>query len=648
VNLSRWRAPRAASTRAGLGPQSLDRSHAPVALRQLVLAAYPDDFQLPTWCAILDRIGSPYDVMFTDRETLSGSLLTHDGIGRYSAVFLTSAALLRPDEDGFFVSTMDALAWSALWDYERAYDVRQVALNAAPGVEPQDDGFRCLAEGPTGATPLYLRMTMAGTAVFDYLNPDALLPVADSYLYRTTIASGANTEPLLTLDGDVVAALTTAPDGREAAALCFTLGAHQPLEEILGYGLLRWATRGVFVGERRHWLNVDIDDWCDLDGLITGDVIRDGPAAGASTRAMARAQGGLRAQFPLASGLTLNLAYNAAPASRQPVPVSAGHGRHAVDGDDEVWPASYFGWINHTYTHPWMETISYEQSIREIADNLSAARMRGLPVNPAVLKTPGYSGLGVLGVLGDGEGRLVDAGLEASNPALLRAARDLGVRFMHGDMSYVGHRPSHHNGGTVHPLQPEITLVPDWTTAIPWWAGTPEEVVAGYDDDLDYDDIIENEADIALRHLMRGSVYTHTVHRANTFEYLPGRSVTVDWLDRVLSRYSELYRVPLITLDWGSLAEYVEARMSHAEAVNSGQDVIWDRSAGVVRFRATTNTSLFITGVTGQRSAGAGSTSAGSTSVGGRVVVQAYGSDHVARVDCAHAYEVVLSTATQP
>jgi hypothetical protein len=425
-----------------------DQRGTSVALRQLVVAASSSDVQLPGWLSILDRVGSPYDVLYADRDRLSDQLLVKNDVGRYNAVLLTSAALLKRQDGGAFASAFDAATWSLLRRYERAYDVRQVVLNAAPGGEPEDQGLRPESEGPTGHEPVQLRMTAAGACVFDYLRPDARLPLADAYVYRARLAPGTTARPLLTLEDDVVAALATAGDGRESLLVCFTVGAAQPIEELLGYGLLKWATRGVLLGEHRHWLNVDIDDWCNLDVDGAQAWSSTLPAAGASTQTLALAQDRLRARYPLAAGLTLNLAYNGAGPSAWRIPVQA---RTADPGatPKASRPTADVRWVNHTFSHPSLHTASYQECHLEIAANLDVARRRGLTVEPTVLKTPGYSGLGVLAPA-EGAAQVLDQGLAASNPHLLAAARSLGVRYLHGNMSFDSHRPTCFNGGIIH------------------------------------------------------------------------------------------------------------------------------------------------------------------------------------------------------
>src|SRR5690606_15023432 len=141
------------------------------------------------------------------------------------------------------------------------FAVRQVSFNASPGTHPEDTCLRARGGGAsTGEVP---RLTAAGARVFDRLVPSAQLPLGTVYLYRTRPATvpGCAVEPLLTVGDDVVAAVTRAPDGRERLAVTFTVGPGQPVEHLLGYGLVRWATHGVLLGEQRHWLTVDVDDW---------------------------------------------------------------------------------------------------------------------------------------------------------------------------------------------------------------------------------------------------------------------------------------------------------------------------------------------------------------------------------------------------
>ncbi len=625
-----------------------------VALRQLVIATGPDDFGVEAWKSVLDRVGSPYDVLFAGAEPLTAErLTTPDGTGRYNAVLLTSNALLRPGPDGAYTTAFDSPQWNALWDYERTYRVRQVALNTSPGTDPEDYCLIPRGEGAVGETPVRLTPTAAGRRVFDYLKPDAQVPLTTSYLYRAGLAADCAGEPLLTAGDDTVAVLVRSPDGRERIGLSFSTGAGLVTELLLGYGLLRWATRGVLLGEQRHWFSVDVDDWFNetlrrypdgRNGLYRLDA-RDAVAADAGQRNLAR-------KFPQAAGFRLNLPYNGSRLDTD-APATCGD----PEGADPLSACSKFlvdrfRWINHTANHPQLNDTSYEVSRTEIARNLTLAAAAGLPVPPTVLKTPEYSGLGVYHPNRESmTGPPTDFGLRGSNKALLDAARDLGVRYVQGNMSFTGHRPSCVNCGVHHPLRNELFVVPDWPTSIAFEATDPAEQTALFnaeygrngtdpehgDQDLTYDRIIETEAEIAALHLMSGSAYAHTLHQGNLREFAPGRSLTFDWIEATVGKYAAYFAVPLKNPDWLTLAGYVEARTAHFAELAARHDAVWNRASGTVAYTPAADGVLFVTGVETRPATEADQRSADEA--------ETYGTDPVSRIGLAGGERVVVKAS---
>ncbi|WP_158889501.1 hypothetical protein [Amycolatopsis anabasis] len=621
-----------------------------VALRQLIIATTPDDFALPGWKAVLDRIGTPYDVLFARTEPVRASRFVRpDGVGRYNAILLTDNALLTR-EGGEYRSALDDSEWRELWHYERAFGVRQVALNTAPGTAPEDYCLRSRAEGEVRADPVPVALTGAGAGVFDYLKPAARLPLTHSYLYRTRLAPDCAAQPILTHERDVLGVLSTAPDGRERVALTFVPGADQPSADLLGFGLLRWATRGIFLGERRHWLNVDVDDWFNAtlrrhpDGT-TGMFRLSGPDAAAADRQQTE----LRGRHPMAGDFTLNLPYNGsgldprAPArcdeAATPDPLTS-YSRCLIDR---------FRWINHTLTHPQLNFTSYEENRAEIAANLSAAASIGLPVPPAVLKTPEYSGLGVYHPVPNALGDPTDHGLTGSNRNLLRAAADLGVKYLHGNMSFASHRPGCFNCGIHHPAQPDVLVVPDWPTSIAFEATTPDEQTALYnaaygrdgtakdhgDHDLAYPEIVDSEAEVALGHLISGSAYAHTLHQGNLHEYAPGRSLTFDWLEALLTKYDALFQTPLKNPDWSTLTEYVRARTEHFTELARESDAVWNRRTNAVTYTPATDGTVFLTGLVTQ--------TATEEDQQGPDQAEVYGTDAVSQLGLHHGETVTVT-----
>jgi hypothetical protein len=626
-----------------------------VALRQLIVASDEDDLGLAAWKSVLDKIGTPYDVVLAKSDLIDESRLVRPtGVGRYNAILLTDSALLLPGGDGNYVSALSPAEWRALWDYERTFHVRQVALKTSPNPFPEDYCLRPGTDGPVPTEGVEATLNPFGARIFDYLNPALRVPIQNTYLYRAAVASNCNAEAMLTVGADVVGIVAVGQDGRERAGLTFSIGANQVVTDLLGYGLLRWATKGVFLGEQRHWINVDVDDWfaTTLRGLPgAGGTFR---LTGPEVAQVDRQQSDLRSRYPLSAEFTLNIAYNAAPfntaapaqcdSANTPDPLSS-YTRCLADR---------FRWINHTFSHPAMNTTGYDENRSEIEKNLEAAKLMGIKVPSTVLKTPEYSGLGVFNADPRSLSSPTDHGLGASNPDLLKAARDLGVKYLHGNMSFASHRPVCFNCGTYHPLQPDLFVVPDWPTNIAFEATTPAEQTDIYnslygargtlpghaDRDRSYAEIVDTEAGIALQHVVSGSAYTHTLHQGNLHLYEAGKSLTFDWLSVVVAKYSSMYSVPLKSPNWLTLADYAKARTSHFAAVSKGEDALWDRAANSVTYTSASDETRFFTGVDGSEAADWDDGYAGQ--------VEQYGSDLIARIDTRGARTTTLTVRPRP
>ena len=158
------------------------------------------------------------------------------------------------------------------------------------------------------------------------------------------------------------------------------------------FGMLNWATRGVYLGYWRNYFEVQVDD------LFLGDDAWDttthsnnyDPAAASRMTAADLAKANAWSQ---ANNFRLDFAYNA-----------GGHAQYEGDngaGSDALWNAfrdnaayrSGFGFINHTYDHAFLGCSSANFITGEINQNLTAGRGIGLPVNGNELVTGEHSGL---------------------------------------------------------------------------------------------------------------------------------------------------------------------------------------------------------------------------------------------------------------
>lgn len=589
----------------------------PVELRALVLAVDGDDLALPPWRATLDRVGAAYDVVHVAETPLTRDMLVGaDGVGRYNAVLLTSTGLLHAAGDGSWVSGLDTAEWNTLWDYEREYAVRQATLFGSYGTWPEETCLRTAGEGGVDETGITATLTPRGAEVFDYLNPAAQVPVQLSWVYRNQVAPGCDVEPVLVSGGDVLGATSVTPDGREQLALSFSSNEHLLQSHLLTYGLMRWASRGLFLGEQRHFLKLDVDDYFNASDLMLEDLTLDPDGfrmTGDDALNMKTQQDALRAAHPLAGEFRLSVAYNGEGVDTSTEADCTGGGESALVAatlcvKDEV------EWVNHTYTHPKLNDTDYRTTRLEITRNRGVARSLGLAQPGSVLKTGEYSGLGVYHP--DPTNDIdppTDYGLMASNPALIEAAVATGARYLHGNMSFASHVPDCFNCNIAHPMDPRVKVVPDWPTNIAYFSATPAQETAFYNwfygpdgkfpywpVDQTYEQVIEHESTGVLHRVAMGSMYSNTMHIPNLSDYGDGRTLAFDWADAVMSRYESFYSVPLLSPSWQALAQATDVRTAHYTARDEVQ-AVWDPSARSIRLTAPTAAQLQVTGLQGPK-----------------------------------------------
>ena len=168
---------------------------------------------------------------------------------------------------------------------------------------------------------------------------------------------------------------------------------------LLAYGLFRWASRGLYLGEQRHYLKVDVDDWFNsADHYFPDGHIESDPGfqiSGHDAYNLNVRQTALRDSYPLASAFTLNLAFNAGDANMAAGTTCSPNGGIEHAHRDEPLPAQQLPVDQPHLTHPEMNFTYYATSAAEITQNRTAAATLGLVQPNDVLKTGEYSGLGV-------------------------------------------------------------------------------------------------------------------------------------------------------------------------------------------------------------------------------------------------------------
>lgn len=600
-------------------------STARVALRPLVIGATADDPAVDAWVALLDQAGIPHDVLIATEQALTSDFLVEaDGTGKYLAILLATNNLTYDVGGGTFESAFTSAEWNLLWQYERDFSVRQIALYTFPGAIPESYGIELAVPGGPAPDGYTVQTTPEGQEIFSYLAAGAEIPVRNAWLYRSRLADGSPAVPLLVDEqGNVLAVTSTSPDGRERLAITFDQAAYggTPLlhTQLLGHGLIRWATQDVFLGERRYHFDADIDDWFIPTALwdteIGGFSSEQFELSAGDAFSFAAQQQALRDAYPFAADFTWAMAYNGG-GSDPAAPQDCDPGNTAANALSSMTKcvADDFRWVNHTWSHEYMDRnppyydISYAQIFEQIQLNDAIVDDFGFGAmfSPGSLVTGDISGLGWYAAEGPDSGPKVDYGLEASNPDLLSAAYDLGRTYIASNMSTPSHEPDCTACGIWHPLDERILLVPRWPTNVFAAVSTPEAAVQAYnliygpggsqpfyDQDLTYDEYLGVETGIALAHVLSSNPYPHYFHVANLYEYEPGRSLLTDFADRLFETYAGYVDLALRSLDWDDLGAYVADRTSHASAGLTG---VWDRGADTLSITSTNGGTAFLTG----------------------------------------------------
>ncbi len=531
----------------------------------------------------LDILGIPYDTRnLRASETISEADLW-DGInhGYYYAIFFTTS----DDWWSLPLPTREVIA-----AYERNFGVRQVTWYSIP--EPSHNGLVCAHVDPACAAPNSgipgpkdIHMTEAGQAVFPYVQPDAELEMVamSEYTYgypaTSTVTTTLQITPLfLDEDGNIAMAIFRPGDGREH--LVFTWSSYYPAmpptnvhARVLPYGVINWATKGIFLGERHVYFVPQPDDvfaWGDGWDTESQTIVEDVKVhrlTPIDLDNLVAWMDNLRANVPNAADFKMEMPFN-------------GQG---TEEDRDNYPGTPLGevltdtltakalelenefiWLNHTYSHEDLNNAGYGLSHKEIADNNSLAEFLAFTdYTTTTLLTGAYSGL--------------------QNPQVITAAYELGVRYILANASVVPTytNPSP-NTGIPHPLNPEILLVPRHANNIFYFTVTPQDETEYYNlvytqTTKTYGEIIDAITNQSLENLLDFNVNATMFHMNNIIAYnWPTSTNTIlsDFVESLYGKYNALYNnnVPILSLRTQEIGEKMWERMAYDA---SGLSAVW-------------------------------------------------------------------------
>jgi hypothetical protein len=249
-----------------------------------------------------------------------------------------------------------------------------------------------------------------------------------------------------------------------------------------------------------------------------------------------------------AHAMTLNFAFNGAAAT--PVPAD----KAALDAFLEN--KRRFFWINHGYTHLWLDDAGHAESRQEIQRNHEAARLLDLiPYEPDCMVTADMSGL--------------------TNPAFLAAAAESGIRFLVCDTSRPGWNNPAPNTPIVSNIVCSVTLIPRHPNNLFYDVATPQAWQEQYNltyrsvwqRDLSITEIIKAEAAQIVDYLLVADWDPLMFHQANLHAYDDTHSLLTDLLDEVLARYNEYCGdVPILCPSMRTIGEMMIKRAAYDQA----------------------------------------------------------------------------------
>lgn len=577
-----------------LGPTSVQYvANTSVDARVLVLGTNGDenngDPSLNAITTTLDYAGIPYDVCLTTSSSPScfaadGSLVLTASSpsltphGRYQAVLLSIGDLAYWNGSAWG-SGLSTAQWQQLYDYQITYGVRSAAWYGWPGAN-----YCMTGTGSTGTDGGYhANFTAAGASVFNYANAANGTTIQYAWTNFAQITTGGT--PILTDNaGNVLGATCVTPDGRETLALTFDSNRYQTHAQHLGYGLVNWATRGLFVGERHVYLDAQVDDvFIDDDEYPTIDLSADGQGCDPTQINPATGQNYVCLAYRISAN-DLKGILNWQKAARLTPQMAAFKMDLAFNGWGTTTGAytndtltsfaknnqSNFKWISHTWDHEDLDAIDYTTASAELSKNIQRANnfLKLTTFSRQDLVTPDVSG--------------------SQNPAAMQAMWDNGIRFMVGDTSKpaIFGNPAP-NDGVFNALQPGILMIPRRPTNVFYNVTTPQEWVdefngfygpsgtfcgpthptmtTCFDHNYSYAEVLDLQANQLLSYLLQGEADPWMFHEAN-LRWNGNGSLITDVIDAAMAKYKALETLPVVSPTMDSLGNWMAGRMNWKSA----------------------------------------------------------------------------------
>jgi hypothetical protein len=512
-----------------------------IAQKVLLLAATGTE---PAYLAARDalsRIGVPYQAVIATQQALP--VLTDGGSTcYYSAVVLSTSQLAYGGG-----SALTTEQWAQLASFEVACSAREAVWYAYPS---PDLGFNYPDFGWSGATFTTNTGFVANASFLRRVPATAQVSYHDAYGYRATIINSTATTPIIRDSyGYTLLATTLRADGTEV--LVSTVDNSPYLEHSLAleFDMIRWLTRGMFVGQKHAFLAPQVDDiFIDADMWVVGEGNSDDGTttfriSGTDLNAFVGWQTAFAASLPPGSTYVTTMAFN-------------GWGTTADAYSDTTLLAAArqvntnLRWLDHTWDHENMDGMSRKHARNEVRKNCQLAQSLNLSqFTCSELVTPDMSGL--------------------DSRAAIRGMYDAGVRYLETDTSVTGGNNPSFNVGIVNSINTHIYMVPRHPTNIFYDVAMPANEADEYNTyyrsywgrDLTYAEIIDVSSVFNRTYLLQGDIDTLMFHQANLANYDGNaHSLLGDLISSGARKYLALQNAPILTLSQSAIATAMKER----------------------------------------------------------------------------------------
>uniref|UniRef100_A0A7R9Z7U1 Agd3 deacetylase domain-containing protein n=1 Tax=Pseudictyota dubia TaxID=2749911 RepID=A0A7R9Z7U1_9STRA len=492
----------------------------------------------------LGYIGVPYDLIrqnYIDRiEWIeNGNSCT----GNYQAVIVSDGGL-KWQPKGFKDKNGVNLDQYAQW-----WGARIVNWFTWPSVH-----FGWSANPPAygTASDFKCKLTQEGEKVFDYMNPSYTIKL--QYVWNQVAQAPPQPDPYakcLVTDpaGNCHVMIYTDPTtGVEQLTMTFGSNEYTRHNIVLSYGIVNWATKGQFVGFRRAYIRADMDDYFIDDDIFTPDTPCGTPTDSTGTKwrmaqedldAVVTWQKGLLEGPSMTNQVEIDMVYNAIgtnglrfnPDSLTPRTFDTKpHGKRNE---------KFFRWISHGWDHLNEDNTEYRVAWEEVFHNQIVARPDEFDFTKFAfdaMVTGQVSGL--------------------KNPRFLRAAADLGIRYLVSDTSRPGENPGD-NKGLYNWFEDRIFMIPRRPNNLFYNVALRDEWVHEYNcifgtfwgRPLKLNEIIDFEAEMLVGYMLRGEKYPWMFHQANMRVYdvegVGPKFLLEELFDTVFAKFASIYNIDI-------------------------------------------------------------------------------------------------------